>query len=145
MPKKIKPPIKFTFPGEASQLADVRAHARNFLQGSRFDEESTARIVMALDEACTNIIRHAQHGESKPIKLEMRWLKNRLRLTLRDFGSPCDPESIKAREWDEDRPGGLGVAIIQKVFDRVEYAPQSRGTRLTLEKSLPTAIPQSCC
>lgn len=145
MPKESKPPLKITFPGEASQMAGVRAHARKFLQGSRFDEESAARIVMALDEACTNIIRHAHHGEPKPIRLEMRRLKNRLRFTLRDYGSPCDPKSIKAREWHEERPGGLGVAIIQQVFDRVEYAPQARGTRLTLEKSLPTTFPQSCC
>ena len=31
---------------------------------------------------------------------------------------------------------GLGVHIIQQVFDRVEYAPQADGTRLTLEKMI---------
>ncbi len=90
-------------------MAEVRAHARNFLLGSEFDEEAGARVVMALDEACTNILRH-----------------------------PCDPQTIKGRNWDDIRPGGLGVPIIQEVFDRVEYSPQARGTKLTLEKLFPT-------
>ena len=119
-------------------MAEVRAHARNFLLGSQFDEESAAQVVMALDEACTNILRHVYCGEVKPVRLEMRWMRDRLRFTLRDYGKPCDPQTIKGRNWDDIRPGGLGVPIIQEVFDRVEYSPQARGTKLTLEKLLPT-------
>lgn len=92
---------------------------------------------MAIDEACSNIVRHARCDHSGTVRLEMKWMKNRLRCTLRDYGKPCDPEKIKGRDWTDIRPGGLGVRIIQQVFDRVEYSPQRRGTRLTLEKCLP--------
>ena len=137
MPKKLKAPLRITFPAEPSRMAEVRAHARNFLLGSQFDEEVTARVVMALDEACTNILRHVYCGQVKPVRLEMRWMRDRLRFTLRDYGKPCDPLTIRGRNWDDIRPGGLGVPIIQEVFDRVEYAPQARGTKLTLEKLMP--------
>jgi anti-sigma regulatory factor (Ser/Thr protein kinase) len=137
MPKKSKAPLIITFPAVASRMAEVRAHTRNFLLGSQFDEEVAARVVMALDEACTNILRHVYCVQVKPVRLEMRWMRDRLRFTLRDYGKPCDPLTIKGRNWDDIRPGGLGVSIIQEVFDRVEYAPQARGTKLTLEKLLP--------
>ena len=139
MAKKLKTPLRITFPGEALQMAEVRARARNFLLTSQFDEENTARLVMALDEACTNILRHVYCGQLKPVRLEMRWMRDRLRCTLRDYGQPCDPQTIRGRKWDDIRPGGLGLRIIEEVFDRVEYAPQARGTRLTLEKLLPPA------
>jgi len=137
MPEKSKSPLRITFPAEASRMAEVRAHTRDFLLGSQFDEEATARLVMALDEACTNILRHVYSGQVKPVRLEMRWMRDRLRFTLRDYGKPCDPQTIKGRNWDDIRPGGLGVPIIQEVFDHVEYVPQTRGTKLTLEKLLP--------
>lgn len=137
MPKPQNASFKTTFRCEASQLAAVRAQAADFLAGSTFDEQASARLVMAIDEACSNIVRHARCDHSGTVRLEMKWMKNRLRCTLRDYGKPCDPEKIKGRDWTDIRPGGLGVRIIQQVFDRVEYSPQRRGTRLTLEKCLP--------
>jgi len=100
--------------------------------------------VLALDEACTNIIHHAygpiRHAEGldrRPVRLEMRVLRDRVRFRLRDYGKPCDPKKIKSRALEDIRPGGLGVHIIRHAFDHVDYSPQPRGTILTLEKSLP--------
>jgi anti-sigma regulatory factor (Ser/Thr protein kinase) len=98
---------------------------------------------MALDEACTNIIRHAHEGFIKPVRLEMNWLKDRLRFVLRDYGRPFDPLRIPSQDIQFTTPGGLGVFIIREVFDFVEYTPQVRGTRLTLEKRLPEGGVQS--
>lgn len=98
---------------------------------------------MALDEACTNIIRHAHEGFVKPVRLEMRWLRNRLRFVLRDYGRPFHQQKIPAKDIQVATLGGLGVFIIQEVFDRVDYSPQVRGTRLTLEKLLPDGGTQS--
>ena len=139
----MKAPRKITFLGEPSRLAEIRDEAREFLAGVGFNEEDEARIVMALDEACTNIIRHAHEGFVKPVRLEMKWLKDRLRFVLRDYGRPFDPLRIPAQDIQVTTPGGLGVFIIREVFDLVEYTPQVRGTRLTLEKRLPEGGVQS--
>ena len=93
-------------------------------------------VVLAIDEACANVIRHALSGDSKPVKLTCNLVGGRLSVVLRDYGKACDPALIRGRDLDEIQPGGLGVHIINRVFDRVEYAPQSEGTRLTLEKFL---------
>jgi anti-sigma regulatory factor (Ser/Thr protein kinase) len=110
---------------------------RDFLGGSGFAEEEEARIVMALDEACTNIIRHAQAGVVKSVRLEMSRLRNRLRFVLRDYGKPFQPPAITVRDLKTIEPGGYGLLIIRTVFDHVDYSPQAKGTRLTLEKLLP--------
>ena len=123
------------FPGRTAELCRVRSVVRDFLAGFA-DEESVEQIVLAVDEACTNIIRHALAGDPKPVRLCCELAGDRLTIVLRDFGTPCDPGRIKARDLDEIRPGGLGVHIIQRVFDHVEYEPLADGTRLTLEKTL---------
>ena len=136
-------PRRIVFPSEPAHLAKVREGVRDFLGGSAFSDEEEAKIIMALDEACTNIIRHAHEELVKPVRLEMKWLKDRLRFVLRDYGRPFDPLRIPSQDIQITKPGGLGVFIIREVFDLVEYTPQVRGTRLTLEKRLPEGEIQS--
>jgi anti-sigma regulatory factor (Ser/Thr protein kinase) len=124
------------FFSEASALADVRSRLRGFLSAAELGEDEAERIVLAIDEACTNIIRHAHGGEAKPVQLKMERRADRLVFVLIDQGGPCDPELIRGRSLREVRPGGLGVHIIREVFDVVDYTPMETGTRLTLEKRI---------
>jgi anti-sigma regulatory factor (Ser/Thr protein kinase) len=139
----MKSPRRIVFPSEPAHLAKVREGMRDFLDGSRFSEEEVARIIMAVDEACTNIIRHAHAGLPKPVRLEMKWLRDRLRFVLRDYGTPFHPLTVQSRDFQIALPGGYGLFIIGTVFDHVDYAPQAKGTRLTLEKLLPQGGTQS--
>jgi anti-sigma regulatory factor (Ser/Thr protein kinase) len=127
--------LEIEFSGNSSELARVRTSLRSFLSGV-MEEIHLEAVVLAIDEACANIIRHALSDDSKPVKLTCILADSRLSVVLRDYGKPCNPALIKGRDLDEIQPGGLGVHIITHVFDRVEYAPQSEGTRLTLEKSI---------
>ncbi len=124
------------FSGEAAALAGVRSRLRGFLSAVEMDEFEAGRIVLAIDEACTNIIRHAHGGEARPVRLAMERRADRLVFVLIDQGGPCDPELIRGRALREVRPGGLGVHIIREVFDLVDYSPMETGTRLTLEKRI---------
>lgn len=127
---------KLSFTSDSCHLAQVRQEVRNFLAKAGFDECETELLVLALDEACTNIIRHAYKGEAKPVRLEMARLNEKVRFVLRDYGKSCDPKHIKSRALEEVRPGGVGVHIIKQAFDHVAYEPKKRGTKLTLEKAL---------
>jgi len=127
---------KLSFTSDSCRLAGVRQAARKFLTRCGFDECHTELLVLAVDEACTNIIRHAYDHECKPVRLEMERLRDRIRLTLRDYGRSCDPRHIRSRALEDIRPGGVGVHIIQQAFDSVKYEPCPRGTKLILEKRL---------
>ncbi|MFZ4775685.1 MAG: ATP-binding protein [Terrimicrobiaceae bacterium] len=128
---------KICFTSDTCQLADVRKEVRRFLSSKGFDENTSELMVLALDEACANVIRHAYTHECKPVRLEMSALRGLVRFVLRDYGRACDPAKIKSRDLDDIRPGGLGVHIIHQAFDKVAYLPQARGTRLILEKARP--------
>jgi anti-sigma regulatory factor (Ser/Thr protein kinase) len=125
---------KFVFTSHSYRMAEVRHTARLFLKKCDFDESSIELLVLGLDEACTNIIRHAYSHDEKPVRLEMERLPDRIRFVLRDYGRRCDPKCIRSRPLEEVRPGGVGVYIIRQVFDYVKYEPRPRGTRLVLEK-----------
>ena len=130
---------KVLFMSDPTHLHAVRKEVRGFLSLNGFDDSTAELMVLALDEACTNIIRHAYFHECKPIRLEMARRRNCVSFTLRDYGRSCDPAKIQSRELGDFRPGGLGVHIIRQAFDQVEYTPQARGTKLVMMKELPGA------
>lgn len=131
------------FKSDPGALAAVRQDIRDFLMQAPLDEMQAELIVLALDEACTNIIRHAYDGcPDRPIRLELQASGETLTCTLRDFGKPCDPDKIKGRELEDFRPGGLGVRIMQTAFDAVDFQPFKLGTRLCLKKFLSPSHPE---
>ena len=128
------------FSSETSELSGVRHAAGKFLEEIGVEECAAALLVLALDEACTNIIRYAYEHKKGPVHLKMEHLRDRLRFTLRDYGKSCDPKHIRSRDLADIRPGGVGVHIIQQAFDVVTYEPCPHGTKLTLEKKLDEII-----
>ncbi len=128
---------KLAFTSDTCRLAEVRQTVRNFLSACGFEECEAELLVLALDEACTNVIRHAYGNACKPVRLEMERRRDRIRFTLRDYGRSCDPDRIRSRNLADVRPGGVGVHIIKQAFDSVIYEPRPRGTKLVLEKLLP--------
>jgi anti-sigma regulatory factor (Ser/Thr protein kinase) len=117
------------------KFCEVRRALRKFLEPLGFPEETAGLIVLAVDEACANILRHAYEGSCKgSFSLIMEASDQELQISIRDHGKPCDPEKIRSRELEDFRPGGLGVFFIHQAFDTVQYQPQQDGTLLVLKK-----------
>jgi len=117
-------------------LAEVRALVRRAAAEANFDEQTTFNLMLAVDEACANIIRHAYGGDaSQDIIIHATISHDAIEFRLRDFGKQVNPACIKSRNLDEIRPGGLGCFLIRNAFDEVEYnAHFSAGTELRLLK-----------
>jgi anti-sigma regulatory factor (Ser/Thr protein kinase) len=132
--------VNCTLPSHPRYLPLIRALVAETASLVGFDTDGTHRIVLAVTEAFTNVIRHA-YGEAtvKPIDLEI-WIEDdTLRLDLIDYGRFIDPKHIASRPLDEIRPGGLGVHLIKTTMDRVEYRENDHGgTTLTMVKRLPS-------
>ncbi len=105
-----------------------------------FDEDLRQRIVLAVDEAFANVIRHAYAGCCDGrIELSV-WLDtDAVRFELRDYAKPVDPNRIKPRDLSECRPGGLGINLIDSVMDRWQFRhpDDGAGNLLTMIKRLP--------
>ncbi len=127
---------KIEFASHPGNLSLVRVFVREFLGECSLLEHEMNLIVLGLDEACSNIIRHAyNHEETLLITLSCERTGSGVRFRLRDFGKGTDPARMKGRPLDRVKPGGLGLHLIREAFDRVEYNLKKRGTELVLTRS----------
>ncbi len=127
------------FPARAEQLKVVRACVQDAAQRCGCSVASVRDIVLAIDEACQNIIRHAYGGiDNGEAILECRRVGDDFVVSLRDFARTVDPASIKPRDLDDLRPGGLGVHFINEVMDDVTYMrpPFGQGNLLRMTKKI---------
>ncbi len=136
-------PVKLcicSFPG---YLSVVRAAVEKMCEQVGFDADATGSVVLSVDEALTNIIKHAYKGATdQPIEIEITPLSSGstegMQIRIRDYGKRVDPAEIRSRDLEDIRPGGLGVHIMNECMDSVEFAqPEGEGTLLTMVKLTP--------
>ncbi len=134
--------LRIEFPAEARQLMPMRHAADAVLEQQGVDAELRAALVLALDEACANIIRHAFGGGcgSGRIELLIRREAEALHFVLSDTAACVDPERIKPRDLNECRPGGLGLCFIDTLMDAWKLTPLAGGgNRLWMVRRLDSA------
>ena len=120
--------LDFRIRARSDQLGRMRTAVRECVEGCGCSETPTADIVLAIDEACQNIIRHAYKGDpSGLIELEICREGGNLIFSLLDFAPEIDLSKVKPRDLDDIRPGGLGTHFIQKVMDRADFLPRPGG------------------
>jgi anti-sigma regulatory factor (Ser/Thr protein kinase) len=126
---------KIEFASHPANLWLVRHCVRQFLQDHPFTTKEIDLMVLGVDEACTNIIRHAYHlAEDQLICLSLESYREGVRFRLRDYGDGFDGAHYVSRSLDNLRPGGLGMHLIRHAFDHVDYLLKRRGTLLVLTK-----------
>jgi len=120
-------------------LRVLRAAMQQMCGLAGFAKLDCSKITLAVDEACSNVIRHAyMNRPGQPIIVTCRIGETHLEITVQDYGEPVDINRIKPRPLDEIRPGGLGVYIIRSVMDEVSYSNlPDIGNRLVMRKILP--------
>jgi len=131
--------VEHRFAARANELPDVRTKVRSTAGGYGFSPETVNAMVLAVDEACANIIRHGYgDDDAGDILLEILSHENTIIFRLTDYAEPVDKDRIRPRDLDDIRPGGLGVHFMQEVMDEVEYVdpPEGIGNILELRKSI---------
>lgn len=122
--------IRLTIPSNPACLTVVRALVERMSELAGFEPTEVDRIILAVDEALTNIIRHQYGGSPNHLIDVLAVLPcdgKRLDLTVRDYGDVRDPDTFCGREVGDVGPGGLGTRIIREVMDTVEYSPADGG------------------
>jgi len=129
--------IKFSVPSDPRYLGVVRGAIGSLAAVIGWDESECRAIVLAVDEALTNVIRHAYHCRKDGLmELECRETADGLEIALLDNGDAPDRSKICARELDCEQAGGLGTHIIKSVMDRVSYEESPEGNRFVASKYL---------
>jgi anti-sigma regulatory factor (Ser/Thr protein kinase) len=128
---------KVEFSSHTGNLAPMRRFVRKFLDAYPFSERERMLMILGVDEACTNVIRHAYHlQDDQLISLSLEASTRCVRLRLRDYGKQTEAHAMKGRSHDLIRPGGLGLHLIRTAFDKVDYILKARGTELVMTKKL---------
>ncbi len=132
-------PFRLNIPSSPAVLAVVRAAVGKFCELLGFDCPTVSGIVLSVDEAMTNIIRHAYKGdENQCIEMELSAREDGgLRASLRDYGPRQWTFQLSDSPDGTLKPGGLGLHIIRHCMDRADYRPaDGGGTLLVMEKDL---------
>ncbi|MCH8018567.1 ATP-binding protein [candidate division KSB1 bacterium] len=131
--------IEIKLPSDPQFLKIIRSGISHISKICGFSNEESNAVTIAVDEAASNIIKHTYNGaKNELIVVNFRILEDRLEVVLRDFGEKVDPETIKSRDLNEIRPGGLGVHLIKSTMDVVNYDNSFEvGNQLTMVKYFP--------
>ena len=105
----------------AENLKEIRQFVRNYIDKCQGLEEYKDELVLAIDEACQNVVRHAYKDKTGDLAIKLSFKDNEFIVTLEDDGTPVIPEKIKPRNLDDVKPGGLGTFFINQIMDSVSF------------------------
>lgn len=120
--------VALRVPSQPERLRLIRTVIAEASRSSGCSHDCVRDIVLAVDEACQNIIRHAYGGDpDREIYLDIRLDEDHIVFDIVDFADRVDVEKIQPRNLDDIRPGGLGTHFIKECMDKTEYLPPPEG------------------
>ncbi len=107
-------------------LSEIREFMKSTAKQCGFSDDVIGKIILAVDEACTNIIKHAyKYSADGIIKITIKFADYKFEISITDEGVHFNPNSIPEPDikeyYKQKKVGGLGVYLIKKLMDEVEY------------------------
>jgi anti-sigma regulatory factor (Ser/Thr protein kinase) len=127
------------FPSKPERLCLVRALVKRSAEVLGCCEELADKLVIALNEACMNVIQHAYNfDDSGEIMLEILNNDSQVVFRLTDRAKLIDLEKVNPRDLEDVRPGGLGVHFIREIMDECDmgHLPNGEGNYLEMTKTI---------
>lgn len=117
---------KLEIKSRTENLAEIREFINSAAADSGFSKETIDNIILAVDEACTNIIKHAyKYFPDGKIILTLKTDKNTFTIDIIDYGKSFEPGLVPnpdlKKYFDEKRVGGLGMYLMKTLMDDVKY------------------------
>lgn len=138
---EIKSEVQFVITNRIEELGVLSEKIEKLAQVWDLSESMAINLNLVLEEAVSNIIFYAfESPDNQNISISIRFEPNLLSIRIADGGKPFDPtihEEPDILLSAEDRPvGGLGIFLITKIMDSVNYTRQNDQNILTLNKYL---------
>lgn len=117
---------KLEIKSRTENLAEIREFINSAAVDAGFSKEAIDNIILAVDEACTNIIKHAyKYLPDGKIILNLKTDKKTFTIDIIDYGKSFEPGLIPnpdlQKYFDEKRVGGLGMYLMKSLMDDVKY------------------------
>jgi serine/threonine-protein kinase RsbW len=123
-------------------LAIIRDFTKAAAKSCGFSDETIDKIALAVDEACTNVIKHAyQNSPEGDIIVNISVSENKMKVAITDFGSNFDPTAVPEPDirkyYRQHKVGGLGIYLMKKLMDEVNFSSGAgNGNQVILVKYL---------
>jgi serine/threonine-protein kinase RsbW len=117
-----------TIPSDLRHLPIARLFVEGVCQTGGFDNSVTDAVVLAANEAVSNVIRHA-HREcpASPLRIQCRLLSDGIEVCLFDEGPSFDLEAVPRLDPSEVRVGGRGVFLMRSLMDELSIQRRPEG------------------
>ena len=114
-----------------TDLSRARAFVRDFcatVPAGLLDQDDIAEFELAVNEAASNIMKHAYHGRAdQRIQLVAEMVPRRVSIRLHHLGDSFDPTTVSPPAFDGSRESGFGTYLITNSVDEVHYTRDERG------------------
>lgn len=119
--------FRLKIPSLTDNLQIIREFVIKVATKAGFNEETQEQIALAVDEACTNVIKHAhKYNSRKPIEILLYVDSKKIKIIISDKGSGFDVAKVEDPDLKkyikESRHSGLGIYLIKALMDDVKYA-----------------------
>lgn len=108
------------------------------------DHQTVMHVITAVEEAYTNIGRHAYKNRPGRIEIGIKTTARQITVSLKDWGEPFEPARVQKRTLDEliekKIEGGLGMMMIERLVDRVRFRRADDHNEIILVKNLARCI-----
>jgi len=133
----IRPP-KMVVPAEVDYLPSLRQFMSKVGEKYKLTRHEINAFRISIDEAATNIIKHGYQDDTGSITMKVLMNDNKLIVELIDQGQSFDPNVVKnpniSSFVENGKKGGLGIFMMRKFLDKIEYEVTDVGNVLRLIK-----------
>jgi serine/threonine-protein kinase RsbW len=125
-------------------LSEIRDFVSGNARTAGIPEVTVENIILAVDEACTNIIKHAYNlSPEGEIIIKIDYDEEKFMVTIIDYGKSFEPDRVPLPDlqkyYREHRVGGLGMYLMKSLMDNVEYITvPGEYNQVLLSKKIPS-------
>jgi serine/threonine-protein kinase RsbW len=118
--------FRLQVPSNTENLAMIREFVNGIGTRAGLPASEVAKLELAVDEACANVIEHAYGPEvTKEVSVKATLDEDSVQIDVVDTGVGFDPSEISQKNLDqlvaERKSGGLGMRLMKTLMDEVHY------------------------
>ena len=124
--KNISKEKELLIKSRTENLTTVREFVSSAVEEVNAPQDIAGDVVLAVDEACTNIIKHAyKFFPDGDITIKLKYSEKKIVVQITDHGDPFSPDTVPTPDlkkyFEEKRVGGLGMYLMKSLMDDVHY------------------------
>ena len=123
-------------------MSQIRKFVEQTLSSYSISDIEVHKLVLAVDEVCANLIIHANNcntDEHLELVVDVN-PKSQITFIIKDKGIGFDMTHYEEPELDElvssKRKGGLGLKLVKRIMDKIEFSTEKNHNICKLVKNL---------